>query len=70
MVCVSRCAHMLSQEGGVNIHAVIWYIMLFCMILPYAYGRLLTLSMHSFIAAILAQDFVSCSRVAVYMRSR
>ena len=28
---------MPSQEGGVNIYAVIWNIMLFCMILPYAY---------------------------------
>ena len=34
---VSRCFHMPSQEGGVNIYAVIWNIMLFCMLLPYAY---------------------------------
>ena len=34
---VSRCFHMLSQEGGVNIYAVIWNIMLIYLILPYAY---------------------------------
>ena len=28
---------MPSQEGGVNIPGVVWYIMLFGMLLPYAY---------------------------------
>ena len=42
IIGVSRLFHMPSQEGGVNINAVIWNIMLFCMMLPYAYDSAYT----------------------------
>ncbi len=56
LMSVSRCFHMPSQEGGVNIPAVIWNIMLFCMILPYAYEFGNALVSAPPVAAILAQD--------------
>ena len=56
--------HMLSQEGGVNIYAVIWNIMLFCMLLPFAYVWLRTLMILPPAAAVLAQDNMSCSGCA------
>ena len=47
--------HLLSQEGGVNMYAVIWNIMLFYMLLPYADVWLRTFTIPSPIAAVLAQ---------------
>ena len=47
--------HLLSQEGGGNIYAVIWNIMLFYILLPHAYVWLRTLVILPFVAAILAQ---------------
>ena len=59
---------MPSQEGGVNIYAVIWNIMLVCMILPYAYKSGLPFNV-PFVAATLAQGFQSWQSCAVLAKN-
>ena len=57
--------HLLSQEGGVNIYAVIWNIMLFYMLLPHAHVWLKTHVIPPFIALFWLKTIESCGCLCV-----